>query len=63
LLKSGIYFSKHGGNLGVIDVCHGCLKKKGSIVFDRDSIDEDALMELPWKRELKIFVMKKAKWM
>ena len=39
-------FSKHGGNLGENGCVSWLFEKKGSIVFDRDLIDEDALMEL-----------------
>ncbi|ABC76618.1 YebC/PmpR family DNA-binding transcriptional regulator [Syntrophus aciditrophicus] len=39
-------FSKHGGNLGGNGCVSWLFEKKGSIVFDRDLIDEDALMEL-----------------
>jgi YebC/PmpR family DNA-binding regulatory protein len=37
--------SKHGGNLGENGCVAWMFEKKGSIVFDKKAIDEDALME------------------
>jgi YebC/PmpR family DNA-binding regulatory protein len=39
-------FSKHGGNLGENGCVAWIFEKKGSIVIDKKSIDEDTLMEL-----------------
>ncbi|SEM57581.1 DNA-binding regulatory protein, YebC/PmpR family [Syntrophus gentianae] len=39
-------FSKHGGNLGENGCVSWLFDKKGSIIFERKSIDEDVLMEL-----------------
>jgi YebC/PmpR family DNA-binding regulatory protein len=39
-------FSKHGGNLGENGCVSWMFEKKGSIVIDKKSIDEDSLMEL-----------------
>lgn len=39
-------FSKHGGNLGENGCVSWIFSKKGSIVIDKKTIDEDALMEL-----------------
>jgi YebC/PmpR family DNA-binding regulatory protein len=39
-------FSKHGGNLGENGCVSWMFDKKGSIVFERNTIDEDELMEL-----------------
>ncbi|MBN2538956.1 MAG: YebC/PmpR family DNA-binding transcriptional regulator [Deltaproteobacteria bacterium] len=39
-------FSKHGGNLGENGCVAWMFEKKGSIVFSKDDIDEDRLMEL-----------------
>jgi len=38
-------FSKHGGNLGENGCVAWMFDKKGSIVFDKKAVDEDALME------------------
>ncbi|MBA4424222.1 MAG: YebC/PmpR family DNA-binding transcriptional regulator, partial [Syntrophus sp. (in: bacteria)] len=38
-------FSKHGGNLGENGCVAWMFDKKGSIVFDKKTVDEDALME------------------
>mgnify|MGYP004704098387 CR=1 FL=1 len=38
-------FSKHGGNLGENGCVAWMFDKKGSIVFDKQAVDEDALME------------------
>ena len=39
-------FSKHGGNLGENGCVAWIFEKKGSIIFSKDAIDEDRLMEL-----------------
>ncbi|MBW2599550.1 MAG: YebC/PmpR family DNA-binding transcriptional regulator [Deltaproteobacteria bacterium] len=39
-------FSKHGGNLGENGCVAWMFEKKGSIIFSKDDIDEDLLMEL-----------------
>ncbi|MBN1828230.1 MAG: YebC/PmpR family DNA-binding transcriptional regulator [Deltaproteobacteria bacterium] len=39
-------FSKHGGNLGENGCVSWMFDKKGNIVFDKSSIDEDRLMEI-----------------
>jgi YebC/PmpR family DNA-binding regulatory protein len=39
-------FSKHGGNLGENGCVAWIFNKKGSIVFDKKMVDEDALMEI-----------------
>jgi YebC/PmpR family DNA-binding regulatory protein len=39
-------FSKHGGNLGENGCVSWIFEKKGSILFDKREIDENALMEL-----------------
>jgi YebC/PmpR family DNA-binding regulatory protein len=39
-------FSKHGGNLGENGCVSWIFEKKGSILFDKKTISEDALMEL-----------------
>ncbi len=39
-------FSKHGGNLGENGCVAWMFDKKGSIVFDKKAVDEDALMEV-----------------
>ena len=39
-------FSKHGGNLGENGCVAWMFDKKGSIVFDKKTVDEDALMEI-----------------
>jgi YebC/PmpR family DNA-binding regulatory protein len=39
-------FSKHGGNLGENGCVSWIFSKKGSIVIDKKTIDEDVLMEL-----------------
>ncbi len=39
-------FSKHGGNLGENGCVSWLFENKGSIVFEKGSIDEDALIEL-----------------
>lgn len=39
-------FSKHGGNLGENGCVSWMFEKKGSILFDKKAVDEDALMEL-----------------
>ncbi|MBN1382854.1 MAG: YebC/PmpR family DNA-binding transcriptional regulator [Deltaproteobacteria bacterium] len=39
-------FSKHGGNLGENGCVAWIFEKKGSIVFDKNVVDEDELMEL-----------------
>jgi YebC/PmpR family DNA-binding regulatory protein len=39
-------FSKHGGNLGENGCVAWMFDKKGSIVFDKKSVGEDALMEV-----------------
>jgi YebC/PmpR family DNA-binding regulatory protein len=38
-------FSKHGGNLGENGCVAWMFDKKGSLVFDKKAVDEDALME------------------
>jgi YebC/PmpR family DNA-binding regulatory protein len=38
-------FSKHGGNLGENGCVAWMFDKKGSVVFDKKAVDEDALME------------------
>jgi YebC/PmpR family DNA-binding regulatory protein len=38
-------FSKHGGNLGENGCVAWMFDKKGSMVFDKKAVDEDALME------------------
>ncbi|MEA1971234.1 MAG: YebC/PmpR family DNA-binding transcriptional regulator [Thermodesulfobacteriota bacterium] len=38
-------FSKHGGNLGENGCVAWMFEKKGSIIFSKDDIDEDRLME------------------
>ncbi|OPY04752.1 MAG: putative transcriptional regulatory protein [Syntrophus sp. PtaB.Bin001] len=39
-------FSKHGGNLGENGCVAWMFDKKGSIVFEKNTVDEDKLMEL-----------------
>src|ERR1035437_7621686 len=39
-------FSKHGGNLGENGCVSWMFEKKGSLILDKKSIDEDSLMEL-----------------
>ncbi len=39
-------FSKHGGNLGENGCVSWLFENKGSIVFEKGSVDEDALIEL-----------------
>ena len=39
-------FSKHGGNLGENGCVSWMFEKKGSFLFDKKAVDEDALMEL-----------------
>lgn len=39
-------FSKHGGNLGENGCVSWLFEKKGSIVFDRNSVNEDELIEI-----------------
>jgi YebC/PmpR family DNA-binding regulatory protein len=39
-------FSKHGGNLGENGCVAWMFDKKGSIVFDKKAVEEDALMEV-----------------
>ena len=39
-------FSKHGGNLGENGCVAWMFDKKGSIVFDKKTVEEDALMEI-----------------
>ncbi len=39
-------FSKHGGNLGENGCVSWIFEKKGNIVFNKNDVDEDALMEL-----------------
>jgi len=39
-------FSKHGGNLGENGCVSWIFEKKGNIVFNKDDVEEDALMEL-----------------
>lgn len=39
-------FSKYGGNLGENGCVSWIFEKKGSIVFDKNDVNEDALMEL-----------------
>ncbi|MDD5723503.1 MAG: YebC/PmpR family DNA-binding transcriptional regulator [Syntrophales bacterium] len=39
-------FSKHGGNLGENGCVAWIFEKKGSIIFSKDAIDEDRLIEL-----------------
>ncbi len=39
-------FSKNGGNLGEAGCVAWMFSKKGSIVFNKDTVDEDELMEL-----------------
>ncbi|MDO9514823.1 MAG: YebC/PmpR family DNA-binding transcriptional regulator, partial [Syntrophales bacterium] len=39
-------FSKHGGNLGENGCVAWIFEKKGSIIFNKDAVDEDRLMEL-----------------
>jgi len=39
-------FSKHGGNLGENGCVSWIFEKKGSILFDKKSVSEDALMEI-----------------
>ncbi|MBN2250959.1 MAG: YebC/PmpR family DNA-binding transcriptional regulator, partial [Candidatus Altiarchaeota archaeon] len=39
-------FSKHGGNLGENGCVAWIFEKKGSIIFGKDAVDEDRLMEV-----------------
>ncbi|TFG93817.1 MAG: YebC/PmpR family DNA-binding transcriptional regulator, partial [Syntrophobacterales bacterium] len=39
-------FSKHGGNLGENGCVAWIFEKKGSLIFSKDAVDEDRLMEL-----------------
>jgi len=39
-------FSKHGGNLGENGCVAWMFDKKGSIIFDKKAVGEDALMEI-----------------
>jgi len=39
-------FSKHGGNLGENGCVAWMFEKKGNLIFSKDDVDEDSLMEL-----------------